>query len=61
MSFIGVTQKNMEEGLLTGAEMTIDSCITTAQPSMEDSSQKLGIRSTPQPAGSSTDWGALSK
>lgn len=36
-------------------------CITTAQPSMEDSSQKLGIRSTPQPAGSLTDWGALSK
>lgn len=61
MSFIGVSQKNMEEGLLPGAEMTKDSCITTAQPSMEDSSQKLGIRSTPQPAGSLTDWGALSK
>jgi hypothetical protein len=47
MSFIGVTYRNMGEGFLTGAEMTQRQLgLTTAHPSMGDSSQELETRST---------------
>jgi hypothetical protein len=38
MSFIGVTYRNMGEGLFTGTDVIQDNCITKAQHSMGDSS-----------------------
>jgi hypothetical protein len=37
MNFIGVTYRSMGEGSLTGADMTQDSCVIKAHPSMGDS------------------------
>ena len=42
ISFIGVTYRNMGEGLLTGAEMTQRQLHRQSLPSVGDSSQKLG-------------------
>ena len=46
MSFIGVTYKNIGEGLLTGAEMTQRQLHHQSQPENSDSSQKLGTWKT---------------
>ena len=42
ISFIGVTYRNMGEGLVTGAEMTQRQLHCQSLPSVGDSSQKLG-------------------
>lgn len=41
-SFIGITYRNVGEGLLTGAEMTQTNALPKHTPIMSDSSQKLG-------------------
>ena len=53
ISFIGVTYRNMGEGLLTGAEMTQGSCITEAHATWV-TAQKAG--ETAQPIVRSTGW-----
>ena len=42
ISFIGVTYRNMGEGLVTGAEMTQKLLHRQSLPSMGDRSQNLG-------------------
>ena len=56
ISFIGVTYRNMGEGLLTGAEMTQRQLHHQSPPSMGDSSQKLELRETAQPVDGSKGW-----
>ena len=56
ISFIGVTYRNMSEGLLTGAEMTQRQLHRQSLPSIGDSSQKLGTWKTAQHVDGSKGW-----
>lgn len=42
MILIGVTYRNMSEGLFIGAEMTQRLCLTKSQPQRGDNPQMLG-------------------
>ena len=56
ISFIGVTYRNMGEGLITGAEMTQRQLYHQSPHSVGDSSKSWEPRETAQPVDGSTGW-----